>query len=167
MSDHLRTTIHDTARTIGEKLQLMQAKVSTAESCTGGVVASSLCSVAGASGWFDTGIVAYTYESKKDRLGISSDILDQGLVTQATAETMATNIRNISRTDYAISTTGVCGPSESEGHSPCHAWIAIATPSGVKSRLIESEDRGREENILTVTLTALEFLLHHLTHPEL
>lgn len=167
MSDLLKTAIYETARNVGEELQRMQAKVSTAESCTGGVVASSLCAVAGASGWFDTGVVAYTYESKKNRLGIPSGILDQGLVTQATAEAMATNICKISGTDYAISTTGVCGPSESEGYSPCHAWIAIATPSGVKSRLVESEDRGREENILTVTLTALEFLLHHLTDTKL
>ena len=165
MSDHLRKIICDTAHTIGEKLQLMQAEISTAESCTGGVVASSLCAVAGASGWFDTGIIAYTYESKRNRLGIPTDILDQGLVTQATAEAMAIGIRKLSGTDYAISTTGVCGPSESEGYSPCHVWVAIATPSGVRSLLIESEDRGREENILTVTSAALEFLLNNLINP--
>lgn len=165
MSDSLRTTIHNTAQAIGEQLQFMQATISTAESCTGGMLASSLCAVAGASGWFDTGIIAYTYESKQKHLGIAPDILNQGLVTQATAEAMATNICKISETSYALSTTGVCGPSESEGYPPCHVWIAIVTPSGIQSRLIKSEDRGREENILTVTLAALELLLQHLTTP--
>lgn len=162
MSDPLRESIHHTAEKIGERLLLKQSKVSTAESCTGGTVASSLCAVPGASQWFDTGIVAYTYESKSRQIGISKEILDKGLVTQATAEAMAKRMLRISGSDYVIATTGVCGPSESEGHAPCHVWVAIGLPTGAQSRLITAEDRGREGNILFVTMSALNFLLENL-----
>ncbi|MDO4695181.1 CinA family protein [Porphyromonas sp.] len=158
MSD-LRRNIYEIANAIAERLSSTASTISVAESCTGGAIASSLCAISGASGWFDTGIVAYTYESKKNQLNIPQSILDKGLVTRETAEAMAINVRSLSSTVFSIATTGVCGPTENEGHAPCYVWIAVASADGVYSYLYQSTDAGREQNILSTTEASLTLLL--------
>lgn len=155
----LREYIAETAVKISHKLGRSGRRMATAESCTGGRVAASLCSVAGASAWFDTGVVAYTYESKREILGVPQEVLDLGLVSELTAKTMAKRIQHLRDCDYAVSTTGVCGPSYSEGHAPCYVWIAVASPDGIETRLVSEEDQGRESNVLAATASALELLL--------
>ena len=99
--------------------------VSTAESCTGGLVASRLTDFAGASNYFKGGIVAYTNEIKKSVLKVTT--LDEfGAVSSQTALEMAKNVREIFKTTFGISTTGVAGPSMSENKAVGTVFIAIA-----------------------------------------
>lgn len=146
------------AQTIADMVSDARLMVASAESCTGGLIARTLTSIPGASHWFHTGVVSYTYESKHTVLGIESSILDGGLVTAATAEAMARRVAELSGADYAVSTTGVSGPEASEGHEPCFAYIGLYTPDGVCSVPVRNADEGRAENTQWIALQALTML---------
>ena len=156
--------ISDKALEISRLVRLMSGKmgrtirVATAESCTGGRIAAALTAIPGASEWFHTGVVAYTKESKQNVLGIPSDILAEGLITEATAKAMAEGAARLSGADFALSTTGSAGPSPSEGREPLTVWIGLRTPIGTLAKCVQAEDRGRAENQSRATLEALTFL---------
>ena len=98
--------------------------IATAESCTGGLVASRLTDFAGASNYFKGGVVAYTNEIKKSILKITT-LEEFGAVSSQTALEMAKNIREIFNTTFGLSTTGVAGPSMSENKPVGTVFIAI------------------------------------------
>lgn len=156
--------ISDKALAIAQLIRRISLKtgrsfyLATAESCTGGQVASALTSVPGASEWFHTGVVTYTVESKRKILSIDPQILSAGLVTEETAKAMAEGVAKLSGADYALSTTGVAGPSPSEGKDPLTVWIGIRTPLGTTAKLFQAKDKGRTENQTLATLEALTSL---------
>ena len=84
--------------------------MSTAESCTGGLLSSSIINVSGASAVFYEGIVSYSNEAKMDRLDVSKETLDTyGAVSAETAKEMVLGLVN-DKIDVAVSTTGIAGP---------------------------------------------------------
>ena len=100
--------------------------IATAESCTGGLVASRLTDFAGASNYFNGGVVAYTNEIKKSVLRVKAETLENfGAVSCQTALEMAANVREIFNSTFGLSTTGVAGPSTSEGKPVGTVFIAI------------------------------------------
>ena len=155
----LTSKIQDISRTIGTLALRKGAFISVAESCTGGSLTLALTQCPGASTWLREGRVAYTYTAKHETLGISAGILDEGLLTSATAEAMAIAMARHTGTEYTVATTGACGPASAEGHDPLYAWVAVCDHGKVSSRLIESEDLGRVGNMWYVTLQALRTLL--------
>lgn len=85
--------------------------ISTAESCTGGMIASYLINYPGISEVFLEGAVTYSNEAKHNRLGVNNDILNQyGAVSEETAREMAIGIAKTANTDVSIVTTGIAGP---------------------------------------------------------
>ena len=104
--------------------------LATAESCTGGVIASKFTAQAGASAYFLCGVVAYSNESKNKVLGVEmSDIIENGAVSEQVAKAMAMGVRAISGADFAISTTGIAGPTGGSAEKPVGTvWIGVATP---------------------------------------
>lgn len=85
--------------------------IGVAESCTGGLISHKLTNVAGSSGYFNRGIVAYSNEAKIEILGVPEEILlKHGAVSPETAVAMAEGMRRISETDIGLSTTGIAGP---------------------------------------------------------
>ena len=85
--------------------------ISTAESCTGGLLGHVLTSVSGSSAYFDRGIISYTNEAKHELLGVSTTDLDQyGAVSEQVAKAMCEGVRTHARTDIGVSTTGIAGP---------------------------------------------------------
>ena len=104
--------------------------LATAESCTGGVIASKFTAQAGASAYFLCGVVAYSNESKSKVLGVEmSDIIENGAVSKQVAMAMATGAKSVSGADFAISTTGIAGPTGGSAEKPVGTvWIGIATP---------------------------------------
>jgi nicotinamide-nucleotide amidase len=93
--------------------------ISTAESCTGGLIASSLISYAGISEVFMEGAVTYSNEAKISRLGVRKETLNKyGAVSKETAEEMAIGISKTSKTDIGISTTGIAGPGGGTDEKP-------------------------------------------------
>lgn len=100
--------------------------IATAESCTGGLVASRLTDLSGASNYFKGGVVAYTNEIKKLILHVEAETLEKfGAVSSQTALEMATNVREIFSTTIGLSTTGVAGPLTSENKPVGLVFIAI------------------------------------------
>ena len=85
--------------------------ISTAESCTGGMVASCLTELPGASEYFTSGIISYSNESKIKFLSVMAETLEEfGGVSEEVAKEMALGSRNCAESDIAISITGIAGP---------------------------------------------------------
>ena len=105
--------------------------LATAESCTGGNIAASFTSMAGASAYFLTGIVAYSNAAKSNNLGVDSTTIERhGAVSREVVEQMAEGARRISGADYAIATSGIAGPSGGSVEKPVGTvWMAVATPT--------------------------------------
>jgi nicotinamide-nucleotide amidase len=93
--------------------------VSTAESCTGGLIAKMLTDTAGSSNYFIQGAVTYSNEAKTARLGVKLETLrEYGAVSEEVCREMAEGMRRVSETDYALASTGIAGPSGGTEEKP-------------------------------------------------
>ena len=110
--------------------------LTVAESCTGGCVAHRLTNVPGASQVFDSGLIVYSNESKMRLLGVHPAILQEyGAVSENTAKEMADGARRIAKTDYAISVTGIAGPTGGTSEKPVGtAFIGLADGQSTTAR---------------------------------
>jgi PncC family amidohydrolase len=114
-------------RGVHELFIAKRLKLSVAESCTGGFISHYLTFLAGASRFFDSGVVTYSESSKIQILGVSAEtITAHGVVSGETAREMAEKIRLITRTDYALSTTGNLGPDVLEGKEKGLVYMGIS-----------------------------------------
>lgn len=106
--------------------------VSAAESCTGGRIAASFTAIPGASAVFSGGVVSYTDHVKESVLGVDSDVLERcGAVSREVAVMMAEGARKACGSTYALSTTGVAGPTGGDAENPVGTvWMALAAPKG-------------------------------------
>jgi nicotinamide-nucleotide amidase len=109
--------------------------VAVAESLTGGMLAGRLTETPGASDTFRGGIVAYQAELKDALLG--ADAVARGAVTEETAARMASGVRERLGATWGLSTTGVAGPSESEGHPVGTLFVGLAGPGGTQTRHVQ------------------------------
>ena len=103
--------------------------ITTAESCTGGMVASSIVSMNGSSSIFNSSIVTYSNLMKSKLLKIPPDIIEiNGAVSEITAYHMAKNVLSIMTADISIAVTGIAGPTGGSIDKPIGlVWIAIGT----------------------------------------
>ena len=127
---------HDVlAARVGELLLARGARVAVAESTAGGLISARLVSVAGASKWFDRGLVAYTMGAKPEVLGVSVDFLrEHGAVSAAAVVAIAGAVRERAGVDYAIAESGVAGPVPGRSSRPVGGVaFALAGPEGVAS----------------------------------
>lgn len=120
---------------IGKQLTRFGKTLATAESCTGGKIAESITSIAGASNYFKGSIVSYATQSKIDVLKIPEDLIRKySVVSSQVAESMATHVLQVFKADYAIATTGNAGPTKGDADAEVGTvYIAIATKKGVYS----------------------------------
>jgi PncC family amidohydrolase len=101
------------------KLREASLTVASAESCTGGLIASAFVDIAGASDVFTAGFVTYKEESKAALLGVSRETLDlYTAVSAQTAEEMCTNAARLAKADIGISSTGYAGPDGGTAENP-------------------------------------------------
>ena len=119
------------------------ATFATAESCTGGALASQLTAMAGASEYYRGGVVAYSNEVKECALGVSHQtLLDHGAVSEETVRQMAEGARSRLGSDYAVATTGIAGPGGGTPQKPVGTvWIAVASRQQTVARLLHFGDR--------------------------
>ena len=101
--------------------------MSTAESCTGGMVASALTDLAGSSAWFDRGFVTYSNEAKCDSLGVAMNLIQtHGAVSEEVAREMAIGTITHSKANIGLSISGVAGPTGGSIEKPvgfvCFGW---------------------------------------------
>ncbi len=120
---------------LGSLLASKNLTIATAESFTGGKIASVLTSVSGASAYFKGSIVSYATEAKVSVLGVSKDTIGTfSVVSSQVVEEMAIKVKELLKVDYAIATTGNAGPNKGESNADVgKVYIGIATPSGVYS----------------------------------
>ena len=94
------------------KLTKKKIKISLAESCTGGMLSSSIASISGSSKVFNLGIIAYSNKSKIEILKVPKKILRKyGSVSEQVCKVMAKNVSKIGNTNMSVSVTGIAGPS--------------------------------------------------------
>lgn len=144
---------------LGEMLKKAGKTLSTAESCTGGKIAASLTSVAGASNYFKGSVVSYATEAKIDVLELPESLINEfSVVSAEVASAMALGVKKIMKTDYAIATTGNAGPSKGDENAEIGTvFIAIATPNEV---IVKEYNFGqpREKVIDRAVIKSLEML---------
>lgn len=131
---------------IGKLLTRHGKTISTAESCTGGLVASMITSVPGASGYFLGSVVSYANSVKQGVLGVSEDILkNQGAVSSECVGAMAEGVRRLTGTDFAVATSGIAGPGGGSDEKPVGlVWIGVSSEAGTETfRLVFNSDRKR------------------------
>lgn len=144
---------------IGRMLKSKGATISTAESCTGGSIASLLTSVPGASQYFYGGIISYDNSIKINTLSVKRETIERfGAVSEECVKEMALGVKKLMGTDYSIATSGVAGP---DGGTPVNpvgtVWIAIAGPDFLLTKRLQFH-ASRKLNIERFTSNALNFM---------
>ena len=131
-----------------KKLMELNQTVATAESCTGGLLASFLTDVSGSSNVFMGSVVSYSNDIKMDELGVSPELIENhGAVSAEVAEAMAIGAKKKFDVDYAMSTSGIAGPNGGTKDKPVGTVaIGLATPEGSTSKIYHLPDLGRLEN---------------------
>ncbi len=119
---------------LGAALKAHGFILALAESCTGGMVAQTVTSVAGSSAWFDRGFVTYSNQAKIDMLGVSAQTLETfGAVSEQIAAEMAFGALKRSQAHIAGSITGIAGPNGGTADKPvgtvCFAWAEANQPT--------------------------------------
>ena len=151
---------------IVKKLQLLfedrWASLSTAESCTGGLISHYITSAAGASTYFAGGIVSYSEEMKKKVLGVSpKTIVKHGVVSENTAREMAERVLDISGADYSVSSTGNLGPDVLDNKEKGLVYIAASGKGKTVSKelhLTGDREANKEEAVLEALKLLIEFV---------
>ena len=139
-------TLEQRAMELLEKCRKRSLKLATAESCTGGMVAALLTSVAGSSDVFDCGFVTYSNEAKERMLGISRDLIDgHGAVSRECALAMAHGAILKSAATLAVSITGIAGPGGGSAEKPVGlVYFSCARRNGtMQHREMRFGDIGR------------------------
>jgi len=143
---------------VGELLLDRGWRLGLAESLTGGLVASRIVSIPGASEWFSGSIVSYASAVKRSLLGVP----EGPVVSDVAAAAMASGARTALETDVGLSTTGVAGPTSQDDHEPGTVFIGVALPGreaeGIRLRLPGDRDRIRQ----LATISALDVLRQRL-----
>lgn len=155
--------LFENARETVELLKKHNLKIATAESCTGGMVASFITSVSGVSDVFEMGITSYSCRIKNEILGVEKDTLDKfGAISEQTARQMAENVKRIAGSDIGVSVTGVAGPSSSEGHPMGYVFIALADGEKTTVKLLNIEPISREFVRETVVSELFELIRNYI-----
>ena len=141
--------------------------VGSAESCTGGRIAESIIAVPGASTYFKGGVISYTNEVKENLLGVDHNLLEEKTaVCEEVAKEMVIGAINALQVDYAISATGVAGPSGGTLENPVGTiWIGYGSKDDVRTLKL-TDDFGRDINLAIATNTALKSMFAFLKEHE-
>ncbi len=151
LSQQLYDEFHSSGKSVG-----------TAESCTAGAVARAIVMTSGASEYFHGGVVAYTNEVKERLLGVNRTTLElYTAVSEQVAREMAHGARKVLHTDYAVSVTGLAGPSGGSEETPVGTiWLCVESERKCVVRCL-TKDEGREANLERATLEALKMLVEN------
>ena len=131
---------------IGKLLKQHGKTISTAESCTGGLVASMITSVAGSSEYYLGSVVSYANSVKQEVLGVPVEIIKEfGAVSSECVGAMAEGVRKLTGTDFSVATSGIAGPGGGSTEKPVGlVWIGVSSQSGTQTyKLTFNSDRKR------------------------
>jgi len=129
--------VTELARTLGRMARRRGVDIATAESCTGGGVATAITRISGSAKYFDRGFVTYTNLAKKQMLGVKQRTLgNYGAVSEDVAAEMARGALRHSEADVSVAVTGIAGPTGGSRSKPVGlVWFAWAVKGrGVQTR---------------------------------
>ncbi len=154
---------------VGQRLIDHNLMVVTAESCTGGMIAEALTAISGSTAWFDRAYITYSYESKKEMLGVKEmTIQKKGAVSQSCVEEMVLGALQQSHAKVSVACSGIAGPTGGTNDKPVGtvwlAWAIQGQDKVVSERFLFSGDRQavREQT----TEAALQGILKLLENPQ-
>lgn len=145
---------------VGQRLRTLGATIATAESCCGGLISHRITNISGSSDYFAGGVVSYSNEAKIKMLDVEESALEKyGAVSDIVAIEMAQGARRAFLSDYAISVTGIAGPTGGTEDKPVGlVFVGVASPSGI--RVERYLFKGSRDDIKEQTADkALELLL--------
>ncbi len=124
---------HTLEQQVGNLLRQHQWTISTAESCTGGLILHKLTNIAGSSDYVLGGVVAYANQIKQSILHVQkSTLIAHGAVSEQTAAEMVIGVRDLFKTDVALSVTGIAGPGGGTPGKPVGlTYIGLAAPNDI------------------------------------
>lgn len=135
-------------KTLVNRLKELNLTLSSAESFTGGLFASSIVSVPGASKVFKGGVNTYTVEAKNTLINVNLDIVEKyDVVSEEVAKEMATNIKNILHTDIGVSFTGNAGPTTDGSRKKDVGEVYIYIIYGEKEVSIHKFIKGKRNKV--------------------
>ena len=149
-------------RQIQEALYKNNETLCTAESCTGGKISQAIIAVPGASQYFKGSIVAYSNEVKENLLHVSHQVLEEeSAVCEEVAKQMVVGACQAMQCDYAISTTGIAGPTGGTVEIPVGTiWIGYGSKDDVRTLKL-SDDFGRDINLEIATSKAMQLFIEY------
>ena len=153
--------VTELARTLGRLANNKGVDIATAESCTGGGVATAITRISGSAKYFDRGFVTYTNRAKKQMLGVSErSLANYGAVSEQVAREMARGALRRSPADLSVAITGIAGPTGGSRAKPVGlVWFAWAVRGGeVQTRSFRFKGDRTEVRLQSVAV-ALQGLI--------
>ena len=133
------------SKNIIKKLSKKKIKISFAESCTGGLLSSTITSVSGSSKAFNLGLVTYSNQSKIKVLKVSKKIIRKyGAVSEQVCKAMAKNVSKIGKTNMSVSVTGIAGPNGGTRKKPVGlVYVGIKKDNKISIKKYLFKNKGR------------------------
>lgn len=152
--------LHEKAAELVALCKAKSLKITTAESCTGGLVAAAVTSVSGSSDVFECGFVTYSNEAKTEMIGVDPALIAKhGAVSEETAHAMAEGAQRKARADIAVAVTGIAGPTGGTPSKPVGLVYIAAAGKNMVCREFRFGNPGRAEVREKSALEALKMLL--------
>jgi nicotinamide-nucleotide amidase len=155
------------AAELGVALKAQDLTLALAESCTGGMVAQAVTSIAGSSAWFDRGFVTYSNQAKIEMLNVSVKTLETlGAVCEQTAIEMAVGALNNSHAQITGSITGIAGPGGGTPEKPvgtvCFAWAEVHKSTLSTTKFFNGNRQEiRQQAAITMMVGLIDRLKEH------
>ncbi|NJM29399.1 MAG: CinA family protein [Rhizobiales bacterium] len=152
--------LHDKASQLVALCKARKLTITTAESCTGGLVAAAITSVSGSSEVFERGFVTYSDEAKTEMIGVNAALIAKhGAVSEETARAMAEGAQRAAKADIAVAVTGIAGPTGGSPSKPVGLVFIATARSAMLCREFRFGNPGREAVRVQSALEALKMLL--------
>lgn len=144
---------------LGKLLSKRKESVATAESCTGGTIASRITAIAGASDYYPGSIISYSNQVKEKELGVKKATLKKhGAVSEEVVKEMLQGVIKKLRSTYGIAVSGIMGPGGGSAEKPVGTvWIAVGTPTKMITKMVRFR-YDRKRNIEGTAAQALYML---------
>lgn len=146
---------------LGRRLLAANAQVTTAESCTGGLLAGAITDIPGSSSWFTRSVVTYSNEAKRAMLNVDAGVIEQyGAVSEACVRSMATGALQLAGAQVAVAVSGIAGPEGATPGKPVGTvWIgwALALPA-IADSSVDAEQFPASEGQPHISADCFHFL---------
>lgn len=161
------SVVHQLAVRVGNALRDTRLMLTTAESCTGGMVATAITDISGSSGWFERGFVTYSNQAKTEMIGVPADLIDKhGAVSEPVARAMAEGALRNSRAQVSLAITGIAGPGGGTETKPV-GMVSFAWSNRLNTSVETHVFKGDREQIrVQAAAHALRGLLELLEREE-